>query len=428
MAERILILGNSAAAIAAVNALRARGGEQSITMVSNEDCTAYSPVLTTHYLSGEIPESALYFCDIGYYRERDVSCHFGSAAVELDAAAQRVTLDDGTRLDYDKLLIATGAAAKRVTGLDPRIAGDVHYLRTIEDARRIHEGALGARHIVMMGAGLVSMQVAGAVARPDLKVTCVVASHQVLSQNLDATCAGMVRDHVERSANIEFMFGVSVSEIARANGGHRVRLDSGDELQADLLVAGKGVAPNIGFVDPAQIPVDQGIVVDDHLRAGLENVWAAGDVAQGRNRVSGEAELVANWIDACEQGAAAGAGMAGDTAAFAGSVSENITTLFGLQVAALGITRSREGDGLREVTCLDEAHGVYRRLLLRGGTLVGATLLRDVEDVGVLRGAIVAGREPWPSAEAAARGRVRYAGLVKAGWSRPSRSPSVNVA
>jgi len=415
MTERILILGNSAAAIAAVNAIRARGGEQPITMVSNEDCTAYSPVLTTHYLSGEIPESALYFCDAGYYREHGIACHFGTAAVELDAAAQRVTLADGTRLDYDKLLLATGASAKRVTGLDPQITGDVHYLRTIEDARRIHEAALDAKHIVMMGAGLVSLQVAGAVARPDLKVTCVVASRQILSQNIDATCAGLLRDHVERAANIEFLFGVSVSEITRANGGYRVCLDSGAELQADLLVAGKGVAPNIWFVDRAQIDVDQGILVDDHLRTSFENVWAAGDVAQGRNRISGEVELVANWIDACEQGAAAGANMAGETLAFPGSVAENITTLFGVQVAAIGITRSREGDGLREVIYLDEPRGVYRRLLLRGEVMVGATLLRDVADVGVLRGAIVAGREPWPSAKAAAKGHVRYAARLKAG-------------
>jgi len=413
MSERILILGNSAAAIAAVNAIRARGGTQSITMVSNEDCTAYSPVLTTHYLSGEIPESALYFCDVGYYREHDISCHFGTAVVELDAAAQRVTLDDGTRLDYDKLLLATGASAKRLTGLDPEIAGDVHYLRTIEDARRIHEAALDASRVVMMGAGLVSMQVAGAVARPDLRVTCVVASGQVLSQNIDATCAGLLREHIERSANIEFLFGASVAAIARVNGSYRVTLDSGAELQADLLVAGKGVTPNVEFVDRTQIAVDDGILVDDHLRAGLENVWAAGDVAQGRNRVSGAVELVANWIDACEQGAVAGANMAGEALAFPGSVAENITTLFGVSVASIGINRSREGDGLRQVVYLDERRGVYRRLLLRGEVMVGATLLRDVADVGVLRGAIAAGREPWPSAEAAAKGYVRYAGLLK---------------
>jgi NAD(P)H-nitrite reductase large subunit len=414
MSERIVILGNSAAAIAAVNAIRARGGKQAIAMVSNEPCTAYSPVLTTYYLRGQIPESALYFCDLGYYRETDISCHFGRAAVDLDAVAQRVTLDDGTRLDYDKLLIATGASAKRVTGLDPEIAAEVHYLRTVEDARRIREAALGAKHIVMMGGGLVSLQVAGAVARADLKVTCVVASRQILSQNIDATCAGLVCDHVERSANIEVLFGASVTEITKSGGGYRVCLDSGAELQADLLAAGKGVSPNIGFVDRSQIDADQGILVDDHLRTSVQNVWAAGDLAQGRNRVSGQVELVANWIDACEQGAATGANMAGETVAFPGSVAENITTLFGVQVAALGITRSREGDGLREVTYLDESRGVYRRLLLRGEVVVGATLLRDVADAGVLRGAIVAGREPWPSAEAVARGHLRFAGLLKA--------------
>jgi len=417
MSEQIVILGNSAAAIAAVRTIRARGGDRAITMVSAEDCTAYSPVLTTHYLNGEMPESALYFCDDSYYRQNRVTCHFGNAAVALDTAARCVTLADGTRLDYDKLLIATGAAAKRLTGLDPEIAGEIHYLRTIEDARRIHDAALHARHAVMMGAGLVSLQVAGAITRPDLKVTCVVASRQVLSQNIDAVCAGLLREHIEASANIEFLFGTNVTAIARAHGGYRVTLDSGAELQADLLVAGKGVSPNTGFVDPARIELDQGIVVDDHLRChGPADVWAAGDVAQGRNRVSGDVELVANWIDACEQGAVAGANLAGDDLATPGSVAENITTLFGVSVASVGINKKRDGDGLDEVVHLDERHGVYRRLLLRDGVLVGATLLRDCDDVGVLRGAVAAGWEAWPSAEAVANGHLRYATRLKAGY------------
>jgi NAD(P)H-nitrite reductase large subunit len=415
MSERILILGNSAAAIAAVRAIRARGGDRAISMVSAEDCTAYSPVLTTHYLNGEMPESALYFCDDYYYRRNRVARHFGNAAVALDTAAQVVTLADGSRLDYDKLLIATGAAAKRLTGLGPEIAGEVHYLRTIEDARRIHDAALGARHAVMMGAGLVSLQVAGAVTRPDLKVTCVVASRQVLSQNIDATCAGLLREHIETAANIEFLFGANVTAIARVNGGYRVSVDSGAELDADVLVAGKGVSPNMDFVDAGQVAIDQGILVDDHLRTSADNVWAAGDVAQGRNRVSGDIELVANWIDACEQGAVAGANMAGDEVASAGSVAENITTLFGVSVASVGINRKRAGDGLREVVHLDEGHGVYRRLLLRDDVLVGATLLRACDDVGVLRGAVAAGWEAWPTAEAVARGRLRFAGRLKAG-------------
>ncbi|MGO8684377.1 MAG: hypothetical protein ACLQUT_07360 [Thermoleophilia bacterium] len=107
--------------------------------------------------------------------------------------------------------------------------------------------------------------------------------------------------------------------------------------------------------------------------------------------------------------------MAGGDLTFPGSVAENITTLLGAPVASIGITRSREGDGLREITYLEESRGVYRKLLLRGDVLVGAVLLRDIEDTGVLRGAIVASSEPWPSAEAALKGRVTYAERLKAG-------------
>jgi nitrite reductase (NADH) large subunit len=413
--QRLLILGNSAAALSAARANRARGGEQPITMVSREECSAYSPVLTTYYLRGKIPEHGLYICDIGSYRDLGITCHFGRAAVELDADAQRVTLDDGTGLDYDALLIATGASAKRLSGLDPEIAQEVCYLRTIEDARRIHEAAARAEHVVVFGAGLVSLQVASAVARSDLKVTCVVASGQILSQNVDADCAALLQEHVERSADISFLFGTNVTGIARADGGYRVLLDSGQELLADLLVAGKGVSPNVEFIDCSQIAVEAGVIVDDHLRTNVENVYAAGDLAQGRNRVSGASELVPNWINACKQGHVAGANMAGADLTFPGAVAENVTTLFGVPVVSIGISRIREEDaGLCETTYHDEGRGVYRRLILRGETMVGAVLLRDIEDAGVLRNAVVAGSRPWFSPAAVARGRVNQAQRLRA--------------
>ncbi len=253
----------------------------------------------------------------------------------------------------------------------------------------------------MMGAGLVSLQVAGAVARPDLKVTCVVASRQILSQNIDATCAELLRDHVERSANIEFLFGTSVTEIAKAKEATASASTPARSSRPTCSSPARASAPTSGSSTARRSPSTKASSSTTSCAPAVGNVWAAGDLAQGRNRVSGEVELVANWIDACEQGAVAGANMAGDALAFPGSVAENITTLFGAQVAAIGITKGRDSAGLREVTYLDERHGVYRRLLLRGEVMVGATLLRDVADAGVLRGAIVAGRE----AVAVRRGR-----------------------
>jgi len=415
MPERIVILGNSGAALAAVGALQARRGERSITMVSKEACYAYSPVLTTYYVRGSWPESKLYLTDADFYRQRNIACHFGTAAVELDAAAQRVTLDNGTRLGYDKLLIATGASPKQVRGLEPEAAADICYLRTIEDARRIRERATHAKHAIVLGAGLVSLQVAAAIARPDLRVTCIVSSQHILSQNIDATCAELLRGHIERAAPIEFLFGTDVSEVTRRRTRWRVRLGSGAELEGDMLVAGKGVAPNVEFIDSQQINLDRGVLVDDSLRTNVPNIWAAGDVAQGRNRLTGAVEVVANWIDAAEQGAIAGANMAGDERTFAGSLAENITTLFAVPLASIGVTKSQPEAGLREVVHLDERHGVYRKVVLRDDRLVGATLLRDVRDAGVLRGAIAAGKPSWAAAEAVARGHMRFADLLKSG-------------
>ena len=181
-----------AAARRASRATRPRAGDEQVTVVSREECHAYSPVLTTYYLRGVVPERRLFLCDAGSYRDLAVECRFGRAAVELDTARQRVLLDDGVRLDYDALLIATGAAPTRLGGLDHEVAGGLCYLRTIEDARRIRRLAQRARHVAVLGAGLVSLQTAAAIAR-GVRVTCIVGSRQVLSQNLDAGCAAIVK-------------------------------------------------------------------------------------------------------------------------------------------------------------------------------------------------------------------------------------------
>ena len=265
-------------------------------------------------------------------------------------------------------------------------------------------------HVVILGGGLVGLQVASAVAAPGRQVHCVVASRQVLSQNLDAECAQMIRTHIEGAAPIAFHFGAEATGIARADGGYRVRLASGEELPADLIVAGKGVVPNIDYVDRQQIAVEQGIVVDDHLRTSAANVYAAGDLAEGRNRLTGRRELVPNWINACEQGRVAGANMAGAEVSFAGSVAENITTVLGLPVASVGVARPGGEDGdVREVTGRDDERGVYRKLILRGERLIGALLLRDIGDVGVLRSAIVRGLALGDSAQHLAAGPARFA-------------------
>lgn len=418
-ARRLVILGNSAAALSAIRAIRSRGGGDHLTVVSREECSAYSPVLTTYYLRGAIPEARLFLCDYSYYDDHDIECRFGRSAVALDVDAQTVALDDDSVLEYDALLIATGAAPTRPTGIDDDVATGMCYLRTIEDARRIKGLADRATRVAVLGAGLVSLQTASAVARPDLQVTCVVGSRQVLSQNLDAECAAIVREHVEREGGIEFLFGRSVAAVERctrsAGDGWLVTLSSGEGLEADMVVVGKGVAPNMGFVDRQRIAVDAAIVVDDHLRTSVPNVYAAGDVAQGRNRITGGVELVANWIDACEQGRVAGLNMAGLDLAYPGSVPENVTTLFGLPVASIGAVRPR-GDvsAVAEAPRAAARAGAYRRIIMNDGLPVGAVLAGDIGDVGVLRNRIVRAADTGCDLDEGSTGPLDFAGRLSA--------------
>ena len=268
------------------------------------------------------------------------------------------------------------------------MADDVLSLRTIQDARRINERAEKAARVVVVGGGLVSLQVAAALARPGRGVTGIVSSRQILSQNVDAEAAGIIQRHLEENAPIEFAFGTDVAAIARKGSGFHVSLDAGEGFDADLVVVGKGVRPNLGFVDPATIAVGRGIRVDEHLCTTAEGVYAAGDVTEGVNRLTGLPEPVPTWTSACEQGRVVGINLAGADVAYGGSFPENVTTFFGLRVASLGLVRVRDDDPELRQVVYREDRSRYRKLVLKGERLVGALLVGDIEDAGVLRDVI----------------------------------------
>jgi NAD(P)H-nitrite reductase large subunit len=394
MAKRLLILGNSAAAVSAVRAIRRSGCDWPLTVVSREACNAYSPVLTTYYLRDAIEEKGMFVCDASFYLDRAVERRFGRSAVALDTSRHVVHLDNGEEIVYDQLLIATGASAKKLE-VNEAVGSRLMNLRTIEDAQIIRDQARTATRVAVVGGGLVSLQVATAIARPGLTVTSIVSSGQILSQNVDSRAASLIQEHAERSADIRFLFGRDVVAIRQEGEAVRLLLDSDEVVLADLVVVGKGVDPNLEFVDPAQVAVDRGILVDEHLRTSLDHVYAAGDVAQGLNVATGKRELVANWIDACEQGRIAGLNMVGSDAVYEGSVPQNITTVFGLPVASVGITRGLPSEpGSREVALEDQSRGRYRKLSFRDGRLVGALLVGDIAEAGPLRAAIANGGEP----------------------------------
>lgn len=390
---RHVIIGNGGAALSAIRAIRAKDRDGSIIVVSNEEEYAYSPVLTSYYIAGRIPRSGLFVADRGFYDEHGVETILGSPAVAIDTARQRVVLDNHQTVPYDTLLIATGGTPDAIDNIDDDVRPFVATLRTISDAEKIIALARDARHIVIVGAGLVSLQSLNAVYRPGVEITVLVGSRQLLSQNVDPEAAGIVSNKVATLPGIRVSYGTTVSHIERKGNSAVVTLMSGEQLMADLVIVGKGITANTQLTVGSGIKIDRAIVVDNYLRTSIPNVFAAGDVCEGKNRLTGMISPVPNWINAREQGRAAGLNMCGGELEFAGSVQENVTKLFGTVIATIG-TVNHLPDDSTVLTHRDARRDVYRKCVIAPDRrVIGAIVVNATQDVGVLRDTIVRGAQ-----------------------------------
>jgi NAD(P)H-nitrite reductase large subunit len=176
-------------------------------------------------------------------------------------------------------------------------------------------------------------------------------------------------------------------------------------------VVGRGVLPNIDPVKDTQIKRRTGILVDGQMRTNIDHIYAAGDVAEGENCLSGEMEVIATWSNACSQGEIAGLNMAGYPARRYGQFRDNVTTIMGLAVVSIGLSRPAEGE-FEELTYSNEEEEVYRKLIFNGSRLVGAVLLGSIEDAGVIRNLIAAGLDVSPWKERLVKAPVNFGGIL----------------
>lgn len=377
------IIGNSAAGLSAVKAIRKMGDPGPIVLISAQNYNAYSPVLTTHYIAGEITRPDLFLVDDSFYRKLNVQTMLGWRAVEIDQVSRLVYLDDGSRVGYDNLLIASGASARSLDNVDVDASEYVSTLRTVDDADKIRRTCEKAREIVVTGAGLVSLQIIEAILGRGMKITAVVGSQQVLSQQMDSEGAAIIQEKLE-AQGVTILFGRSVECVVRKGDRAHVVTNFNEALPADLVVVGKGVHPNTEMVKGTGINVNNGIVVDERMRTNLEDVFAAGDVAEGKNAITGQMEVIATWLNACAQGEIAGLNMAGCPSERQGQFRENVTTILGVAVASIGLSKPEERE-FKEVRYVDLKRGVYRKFSLDGPRVVGALLVGKIEDAGVIR-------------------------------------------
>jgi nitrite reductase (NADH) large subunit len=380
---RLVIVGNSAAALSALDTFRGYDHEASVTLVSQEPGTAYSRVLLPYFLRRRIPYAGLFIrTPESYSRMGAVLVSGPGARVErVEPTDRRLELADGRHLAYDRLLIATGSrpVKPRVHGLDHPA---VHHLWTVDDALRLDPLLRDRARILVLGSGFVALQAAWAARCRGLDVKVVELEERIMPRVLDDRASRLLHESLE-AHGVTVHVGTRTEALENdGDGAVRVHVASLDSFTADLVVVATGVRPNDGLLSEAVEPGSPGIAVTATMATEVEDVFAAGDVTRGPTALGGPREIHALWPTAVEQGAIAGANLAGAALAYSGSLSMNVTEMFGLTVASLGRFVERRGD---DVLVYDHLPGIrYLKLVSRHGVPVGAIALGDARGASLL--------------------------------------------
>jgi NAD(P)H-nitrite reductase large subunit/ferredoxin len=398
----VVVVGSSAAGLAACEAAREHAPGCSITLVS-ADASTYSRPLLSYALAGRLQTGQTDWRGADYL-EKELGVHVlgGRRAVRLESGTGPLVLDDGTKLRFDRLIVATGARAAGLSIPGADLAG-VFALRNLEDLEAISEWCGAASlseavkergsqadpegtppappgHAVVLGGGNVGLQACEAFLARGLRVTVVVASPHLLSQMVDAEAGRRLAD-LFRAHGVEVRTSRDAVEVVGSGRVEAVRLDNGELLAADLVLVAKGIVPNVEWLRGSGIQIGRGISVDLSGRTSVPGIFAAGDCAEAPDPLTGRLSLSGIWPVAYEMGRAAGSTAVGIERASAGALRMNASRFFGESIISVGEVRTERMVGVRAEIPMNR-NGAYRKLIYQGGRLTGALLYGDITDAG----------------------------------------------
>jgi len=380
-----LIVGNSAAAVGAIESIRRIDQESRLTVVSNEQEHIYSRPLIAHYLAGEVTADRMPYRPEDFYKKHRVKTMFGRTVTEVDPLVEQVCLEDGSNLKYDRLLLTTGSKVNV-----PPIAGCEDYdgvgiFQTFEDARQILSRLRKGKRAVVIGAGLIGLRAAYGLQGAGAEVTLVELLPRIASRVLDQRSSEIVRNRLEEGG-IKVITGCSVQEINgnSTDGVTGVALKNGEKIDCNIVIIATGVTPNTTLAENTLIEVNMGIVVNPYFQTSFSNIFAAGDVAETHDIPRQSGMVNANWPNAYEQGRYAGMCMAGEMQRYPGSLGMNSVTFFGMPVISMGLfdPESEGIEGTEVKIRASETNNLYQKLVFKDNRLKGAIFIGDISYAG----------------------------------------------
>lgn len=371
--ESVIIVGGGAAAQAAAETLRNKGYNGPVTMVSSDSSVPVDrPNLSKDYLAGTAPEEWIPLRGDEFYSENNIDLKLDTDVVSIDTDGKSISLSDGSSLDYGALLLATGASPVQLP-VDGMELPHVYTLRSLADSRSIIQAVDdGAKRTVVIGASFIGLEVAASLLARDVEVH-VVAPEDIPMARIMGEKLGRFVKNLHEKNGVSFHLGNTVTRIA----ADKVTLSDGSAIEADLVVSGVGVKPNVQLAQDAGITVDNGVVVDEYLQTNKEGVFAAGDIASWPDPHSGNRIRVEHWAVAERQGQTAAANILGEASPF------NDVPFFWSQHydATIAYTGHADSWDRIEMDGNPEDYDFSARFIKGDKTVALATIYRDTESL-----------------------------------------------
>ena len=371
MSEPLVIVGNGMAAARLVEELtRVALGRYAIAVIGNEPRLAYNRVLLSSVLAGETASQDIELRPASWWQDRGVTLKYGCVATEIDVGRRELKIANEESVLFSKLILTTGSSALRLNVPGADLAG-VHTFRDSRDVDLLLTLAAQKKRVVVVGGGLLGLEAAYGLAKAGSPVTLVHLMDRLMERQLDPHAARMLQRAVE-AMGIEVMLNADTAGISGTSRVEGVTLKDGRTIEADAVVVAIGIRPSADLERDAGIAVRRGIVVDDALETDVAGIHAIGECAEHRGVCYGLVE------PAHEQARVLADRLAGRDARYTGSVLSTNLKVSGVNVFSAGDFLG--ADGTEEIVLSDPGIGLYKKLVIADGRLVGAVLFGDTAD------------------------------------------------
>jgi len=371
--KKYVIIGQGVAGVTAAEHLRKQDQAGGITMLTDEDLPFYWRLRLNDYIAGHLDEKDLIAKDDQHYRSLSIDYRLNTPIVDANPDKRVVITKNSEEIPYDNLLVATGSHS-----FVPPIKGTekkgVFTLRSVQDSRDIRAHAQNKKQAVLIGGGLLGLETANALRKMGLQCKVVEFFPRLLPRQLDIEGAGQLQKIME-GMGLSFRLGVTTKEILGQEEVSGVRLESGEIIEAEMVIISAGVRPNLELAKPLGLEVDKGIIVDDRMRTSREDVFAAGDVIQFNGMLYGI------WPAAMEQGKIAGINMGGGEAVYSGTIMANILKVAGIDLASMG---NIDAEGEHE-SIVVSGESFYKKVVIKDNHVIGSIFLGDKSEMNDIK-------------------------------------------